>query len=830
MKNLYCLSLLFFLLVAQAARGQLSGNYTVGDSTCTFITIQNAIDSLLQVGTAGDVRFIIKPGNYDSFSLSGYQPSHASDTVTFQSQSGRTGDVIITGEIRVINSAQVVFRYLQFEPYSGQQTSCVGLLDSDKIDFYFCVFINYDPNCFTTDEALFSVSFPLTGSTQSTNVIQCTLSSPNYTIYFYGAKGEVLFLKDTISGAIDWFASGTKTFYTANVFNLSPIYMDFPDQTFRENIFNGGPLIMEGDFYFNTFNCITYLSATRVYNNHFYFPCNVLSSEMASILNNIFEQYFMMTYSNNSTIAYNRFLNNAIFSGDDGASVTGNFCYDSTEFDQGGGYMIRNNNYSPNAFLEMWYTSGTIENNNISNIMIWQPQLTTISNNNYIPNGSSNVSTYGLYPFFYNPGYRSSTDLHATNPALIRKSTPLDATNGIRYDIDSIPRKTIPTIGANEICFSFQYDTILLNCDSLCLDLCTDTTGGFYWSPSSLFKDSVSYSPVIHPWTACWVRLNKRGTGVIDSAYIYEVVSKPVAAASAVDNDLIVHFLNLSICADSVLWVFGDGTTGTGNDFYHSYPGYGIYPCMLYVSNLLGKDSLSLPLFITCLPASTITVNCGDSIRLESCITNFTGYYWSPSYLFKDSSEVNPVIYPDFSENIYLNNINSPGFASLTIIVNPEVPKASLSYSIDSLNVSFTDKTMCADDVLWDFGDGTVSTSNNPIHRYPTKDLYHGKLYAFSEGGSDTAFFTINLTGIGQLAMPRFTLWPNPASNFLVIEPDTRVQEYSVFITDLYGRIVLNFPRIRNRNQLDINSLSPGIYLVRIQTDGISFIQKIIVR
>jgi hypothetical protein len=107
MKKPHCLSLLFFLLVTQTSRGQLSGNYTIGDSTCTFVNIQNAIDSLLQAGTAGNVKFLIKPGNYDSFSLSGYQPSHASDTVTFQSQSGRASDVIIRGEIRVINSAQV---------------------------------------------------------------------------------------------------------------------------------------------------------------------------------------------------------------------------------------------------------------------------------------------------------------------------------------------------------------------------------------------------------------------------------------------------------------------------------------------------------------------------------------------------------------------------------------------------------------------------------------------------------------------------------------------------------------------------------------------------
>jgi hypothetical protein len=827
MKTFFPLVILFFFLVPRHGNAQLSGIYSVGDSTCAFVTIQDAIDSLLQVGTAGNVCFRIKPGEYSSFSLSGYQPGQPGDTLFFQAEPGTPGEVVIRGETRVTNSSSVYFRHLRFEPWSGQELSCVGVDGSDRIRFDTCAFINPYSNCFTSMEALLSLSFPYYGSAKTISVTASVISSPDYTIYIYGATGVVGFLNDTISGAIDWFAAGTKSYYTGNVFNLNPIYMTNADQTFRGNTFNGTYLNMEGDFYSNTFHCPVYLSAGRIYNNCFTSTCNVLQSNMVSVLNNRFEQDFDLIYCNNSTIAYNRFLSTASFVGD-GSSVTGNFFYGITEFTQGGGYRIKNNNFSPDGSLNMQYTGGEVENNNIGSMYIRQPAITTISNNNYNPAASGFVNIYGMNPFFYDPGYVSSTDLHATNPALIRKSTRLDATNGIRYDVDSIPRKTIPTIGANEICFSFQYDTVTLKCDSLCLDLCMDSAQGYYWTPSSLFIDSTSLSPVIHPASGCWARLNKSGTGTIDSVFVNVSNSLPVASGTAVISDLTVHFTNMSVCADSIRWDFGDGTSGTGNDMYHIFPGYGLYESKLYAFNSLGSDSLPLQLFLTCLPYITFTV-CGDSVTLESCLSDFNGYYWSPSYLFRDSTEKSPVIFPETNISIYLNHVGQPMLTWTNIFVYPAIPEASMTYTVDSLYVSFTDRSKCADSVRWDFGDGSSSSLRNPVHQYPGRDSYSGYLYAFSMMGSDTARFTIDLTGTGQSGLQGFKIWPNPATSFLVVDPGNAMLPYSLCITDISGRQILTVSGIRNRYQADVSALSPGIYLVQVQSAGLSLVRKIVV-
>ncbi len=826
-KTLSCwLFILFLLGILPNGNAQLSGAYSIGDSTCTFQTVQDAINSLLQVGTAGNIYFNAKPGVYGGFHLSGFQPTHPSDTVFFQSEPMVANDVIIRGEIRIENSSTVRFRYLRFEPVNGQQYSCVGVSGPGSVQFDQCAFINPYSNCFTSDEALFKANLPYETGWGFVTLTDCVLSSPAYTIYLSGARGWVKFLQDTISGAINCFTGGMSIYYTNNVFNLTNPSFAYAGQTFRGNTFNGSDLYIQGDFYNNLFYCGVRMTAGKICNNQFF---NVFTNSHCPgilISDNIFEQKFDLIFSSNAIVARNRFFGNATFNSNY-SYITGNFFYGFTSCATGPGYQVKQNNFHPDAPFEMYYTSGNVEGNIFGSMFIQQSAITKISNNNYIPGGSSSVNVYGTNPYFYDPGYLSPTDLHATNPALIRKSAPINGIPGLLYDIDSIQRKPIPTIGANEICFSFHTDTIALNCDDLCLDLCTDTLSGYYWTPSALFVDSTLLSPVIHPGSSCRVYLNKTGVGPVDSVFLDVTVSLPVANGTAVVNDHTVHFTNMSVCADSIRWDFGDGTFGNGNDVYHSFPLYGLYPCKLYAFNQLGVDSLSLPLLLTCLAAG-ITPQCGDSVRLESCLEDFSGFYWYPSYLFKDSTEANPVIYPEHHVFVYLRNVHSTAFAQIHLQVYPAMPSASLTFAIDSMEVTFSDHTTCADSVRWDFGDGTSSTLRDPVHSYPATGQYTGNLYAFSLLGSDTAHFSLNITGINTTAQERFEIWPNPADNYLVIDPKEPVKEYSVIITDLYGRKLSNIAGIQGRKQVDLTLFAAGVYLIRVQTGDYSFVKKII--
>jgi len=70
-------------------------------------------------------------------------------------------------------------------------------------------------------------------------------------------------------------------------------------------------------------------------------------------------------------------------------------------------------------------------------------------------------------------------------------------------------------------------------------------------------------------------------------------------------------------------------------------------------------------------------------------------------------------------------------------------PVANFTYSIDGLTVTFTDLSYDPDGYiaswLWDFGDGTASTTQNPVHTYAVEGTYTVSLTVTdNEGASST--------------------------------------------------------------------------------------------
>jgi len=73
-------------------------------------------------------------------------------------------------------------------------------------------------------------------------------------------------------------------------------------------------------------------------------------------------------------------------------------------------------------------------------------------------------------------------------------------------------------------------------------------------------------------------------------------------------------------------------------------------------------------------------------------------------------------------------------------------PDVFFSTAIDAYTVTFTNKTTGAASYKWDFGDGTVSTEENPTHVYPGKGKYVPTLYATANGKTLEASTVIRLS------------------------------------------------------------------------------------
>ncbi|WKN40544.1 PKD domain-containing protein [Tunicatimonas pelagia] len=131
-------------------------------------------------------------------------------------------------------------------------------------------------------------------------------------------------------------------------------------------------------------------------------------------------------------------------------------------------------------------------------------------------------------------------------------------------------------------------------------------------------------------------------------------------------------------------------------------------------------------------------------------ITNTTNPgSWAYAWDFGDSTvsnEANPGTHTYTAPGEYMIKLRATGQYcfeedSALVIVNQTLPRVDFSYTTIEgclpLEVTFTNTTMYADSstILWDFGDGTISTEWNPVHTYELSGVYAISLQASNELG-----------------------------------------------------------------------------------------------
>jgi PKD repeat protein len=233
-------------------------------------------------------------------------------------------------------------------------------------------------------------------------------------------------------------------------------------------------------------------------------------------------------------------------------------------------------------------------------------------------------------------------------------------------------------------------------------------------------------------------------------------------------------------------WSFGDGGTSTSRNPIHTYAAAGTYDVTLTATNGGGTSD---PKTIV----GYITVNAP-----AKPVANFTGTPTSGTaplqVQFTDTSSNSPTSWSwDFGDNststaqnpvhtyaaagtydVTLTATNAAGSSTVTklgyVAVNPPAkPVANFTGSPLSgsapLPVQFTDTSANGPTSwLWDFGDNTTSTSQNPSHTYTAQGTYTVSLTATNVGGSDQ----VTKTNYIAVSPPPATLNFNPVADALV--------------------------------------------------------------
>ena len=107
----------------------------------------------------------------------------------------------------------------------------------------------------------------------------------------------------------------------------------------------------------------------------------------------------------------------------------------------------------------------------------------------------------------------------------------------------------------------------------------------------------------------------------------------------------------------------------------------------------------------------------------------------------------------------------------------------------------------------------TASLSSNPNDR-----LGYGIL------NFSNALTAINTTmGVGNIKKTTINIYPNPVKSILNIKTDDKIKTVELY--DEIGRKVKN---LSNKNVINLENLSKGIYYLKIQTEKSSPVEKII--
>jgi len=128
---------------------------------------------------------------------------------------------------------------------------------------------------------------------------------------------------------------------------------------------------------------------------------------------------------------------------------------------------------------------------------------------------------------------------------------------------------------------------------------------------------------------------------------------------------------------------------------------------------------------------------------------------WTYLWDFGDtitSTEENPThIYANpgtYDVDFYVMNGECMDSTKTTVVIHPRVPIAAFDEPIGGCNpveVQFVNQSQWATAYLWDFGDGYVSTRENPVHSFYDMGQYTIRLQATGPGGTDYASWTIDI-------------------------------------------------------------------------------------
>jgi hypothetical protein len=146
-------------------------------------------------------------------------------------------------------------------------------------------------------------------------------------------------------------------------------------------------------------------------------------------------------------------------------------------------------------------------------------------------------------------------------------------------------------------------------------------------------------------------------------------------------------------------------------------------------------------------------------------------------------------------------------------------PLANFTYSLSGTNeILFENTSENATNYSWDFGDGDVSTLDDPTHVYESSGSFIVSLIAEECGMSDTTYQTIIITAVGVNELSEksaFMIYPNPVTKTLTL--NTHLTDSSRYVIYTHnGQEIQKGVLGTATHTIDVSALSDGIYFLEV--------------
>lgn len=209
-------------------------------------------------------------------------------------------------------------------------------------------------------------------------------------------------------------------------------------------------------------------------------------------------------------------------------------------------------------------------------------------------------------------------------------------------------------------------------------------------------------------------------------------------------------------------WDFGDGGIDTGTTATHLFGGTGTYDYSVTVTDsngCIGVCSNTLDIiiapFVKAVFDSTMSAACDFATVnfTDLSIGNPTSWWWdfgdgtystqqNPSYTYNSAGVYNVTLAA--TNGVYTDTITYPNY--VTVYVSPVANLSSFdAVGCESVNTQFLDGSFGASSWLWDFGDGSTSTLQNPAYGYNTIGTQTITLQVWDGPCTDNASMTIEV-------------------------------------------------------------------------------------